>query len=482
MDVRHGTSVRVEDTGLFEGTWAGAAGLSSVLNSTTVFGSGMVQVGKDLVVVNPSHHLDGVYHARVGDRLIFSNSLVGVLSAGELQIDPNTDYSTLFQKASSVCWMVEDVPDGLAGPVVGSQWDLPTLSEPVTLQLVDNLRITPDLVLLPALKQREPIFTSFSDYSARLHAALASIFENALPYDGVASLSSGYDTTAIAAVAASVGCRRAIGFDRARPSPRDGRDEDSGAETAERLGLAFESFDRLAYRDSADMPEAEFLASGTAGEDVIFESFEPALRKTVFLSGYWAGREWAMADRDAWRHVRPTSTAGADLTEFRLRADFFYVPLPVFGSIRSLEAPSILDGPEMDAFRVGGYYDRPIPRRLAEEAGIPRGSFATVKRAGSILFPAEGPHVFSRASRESFEAYAASAAEPAPFQRRRAFSRADRAILRVAHALRVEPIARRLEQRRARLVHFEPRFGNLVFRWAVDTIANRYAAVSGLVR
>ena len=434
---------------------------------------------EDLIVVNPSHHLEGVYHARVGDRLIFSNSLVGVLSAAELEIDPQVDYSTLFQAASSVCWMVEDSPDGSAGPVLGSWLDIPTLTEPVTLQLVDNLRITQDLKLLPALKPREPVFRSFPDYSSRLHAALASILENALPYEGLASLSSGYDSTAVAAVAAMVGCRKAIGFDKARRSPRDGRDDDSGAQAAQTLGLAYESFDRLAYRDSADMPEAEFLASGTTAEDVIFKAFEPALRKSVFLSGYWAGREWAMSDRDDWRHVRPTSTAGADLTEFRLRADFFHVPLPVFGSIRPLWAASILDRTEMDTFRVGGPYDRPIARRLAEEAGVPRGSFGTVKRAANILFPAEGPDAFSKSSRDSFEAYAASSGGDARFQRRRPFGRIDRAIARVAHSFRVEPLAQRLERRRASLVHFEPRFGNVLFRWAVDTIGERYAAVRG---
>jgi hypothetical protein len=40
----------------------------------------------------------------------------------------------------------------------------------------------------------------------------------------------------------------------------------------------------------------------------------------------------------------------------------------------------------MRPWRVGGHYDRPIPRRLVEEAGVPRRSYAKEKRAISQPF------------------------------------------------------------------------------------------------
>jgi hypothetical protein len=49
--------------------------------------------------------------------------------------------------------------------------------------------------------------------------------------------------------------------------------------------------------------------------------------------------------------------------------------------------------------------------------------------------------------------------------------------LRGAHALRLAPLAERLERRRATLTHFEPRLGNLLLRWAVSVVSERYAAV-----
>jgi hypothetical protein len=40
----------------------------------------------------------------------------------------------------------------------------------------------------------------------------------------------------------------------------------------------------------------------------------------------------------------------------------------------------------MRPWDVGGRYNRPIARRIIESAGIPRGTFAVHKRAGSVLF------------------------------------------------------------------------------------------------
>jgi hypothetical protein len=58
----------------------------------------------------------------------------------------------------------------------------------------------------------------------------------------------------------------------------------------------------------------------------------------------------------------------------------------------------------MQPYSVGGGYDRPIPRRLLEEAGLPRGSFARTKHAASILL-FQGRNRMSRAARASVAAY-----------------------------------------------------------------------------
>ena len=476
VDVHHGASVKRDGTGLFEGTWAGKPSIDSLPDATTVFGSGMVRRGQDLVVITPSHHLEAVYHAQVGGSRFISNSLVGLLGASRLEVDPAVDYSLLFTKASEACWLLDDPQSPPPGRLIMSRFEIPTTTEMVTAQLIENLVIRPDLSVEEIRKAREGAFDSFADYSRRMAAALASAISNASGYEPIVSLSSGYDSTAIAAVAARVGCTRAFGFRTSRPSQHDGSVEDSGAGTARILGLKYELFDRLGYLSAKDLPEAEFLATGATGEDLIFKAAELALRRKMLLTGYWAGTQFAMSRSDEWRHVAPTTTAGADLTEFRLRNDLIHIPLPVFGASQDRGAPNLLDRKEMESFRVHGRYDRPIPRRLAEEAGVPRGTFGLVKRAANILLQREGLAGFSAASRASIESFAAAEGGQVGYRRRRPFGRLERGSIKLFERLGAGHALGALKRRRARLAHFESAFGNLVLRWAIKTISPRYAA------
>jgi hypothetical protein len=60
---------------------------------------------------------------------------------------------------------------------------------------------------------------------------------------------------------------------------------------------------------------------------------------------------------------------------------------------------------------------------------------------------------------------------------RRPFSRYERGLLRAGQALRLTPFVERLDRRRASLTHFDPLLGNLLLRWAVSVVADRYEAV-----
>jgi hypothetical protein len=58
----------------------------------------------------------------------------------------------------------------------------------------------------------------------------------------------------------------------------------------------------------------------------------------------------------------------------------------------------------MTAWNVGGTYNRPICRRLLEEAGVPRGSFAVSKTGASIRF-LRGEDAWSKKGRRAFLAW-----------------------------------------------------------------------------
>ena len=470
VSVDHGLSVRTYGGGFFEGTWASE---NSRPYATTIFGSGMNFIDGDLIVVPPTHHLECLYFARIPSSLVVSNSLAGLLTASGLELDSRADYSSVFLGAVGAVWLIDDRNDGLRH----QSFQIPTTTLPITGWFVENLVIEPDLSTSAGRRPREEPFATFTDYKWRLTEATRWLFRHANGYEPVVALSAGYDSAAVAAIAAAAGAKRAIGFTKARPSVANPDDADSGEMTAASLGLQYKGFDRLAYLNRSDLADADVFATGMAGEDIAFLGLEGGLRRTVFLNGYWAGTEFAFADRHGWSHVSPITTSGADFTELRLRADFINVPLPVFGAIRRLDAPSLLERAEMDPYRIGGRYDRPIPRRLAEQAGVKRGTFAVAKRAANVLPPRQGLEALTPSARESLAQFAAAEGSRAVWRPRRPFSRYERGLLRFARRARITALAAPLDRRQAGLTHFEPRLGNLIFRWAVSVVSDRYAAV-----
>lgn len=472
IEVRCGMSVRHASDALVEGTWAGGPELRDVARAATVYATGIVLTHDGPLVVTRHHPQDALFATRRADATYVSNSFAGLLSATGLQLDPDYPYPDRFGvMAQRKHLLLEGDPPLVAGRRIA----ISTLDGEIEVLQCENFRVAPDGRLVDARKPREATFTDYDDYSRRIHAALASMLANAPGYTPLATLSRGYDSTAVAAVGAAVGCRQAIGLRSARRMGDQAIVDDSGAEAARRLGLDYELFDRLAYRTRTDLPEAEFLATGLSGEDVPAVAFEARLGRTVLLTGHWGGPLWAHSWRPSATHRPVAELSGGSLTDFRLRLDVIDIALPYFGALQDPVATGLEHDPTMAPYRVGGYYDRPVARRLAEEAGLPRGSFAAVKIAGSALLHRD-PGAFSPATLADIERFAAAEGRRFKFRSAPRPARGQRLAARRTHAAGVHRLGRRLERRAARAVHFENRTGNLVLRWAVSVVAPRYAA------
>ncbi|MGF9765005.1 hypothetical protein AAII07_59160 [Microvirga sp. 0TCS3.31] len=104
----------------------------------------------------------------------------------------------------------------------------------------------------------------------------------------------------------------------------------------------------------------------------------------MFVTGFHGDKVWN-------RNGKPNSVikrgdiSGSSLGEFRIAKDFVHLPLPFVGAQHHSDLSRISKSDEMCAFSVGGDYDRPIPRRIAEEAGVPRKLFGQTKKAVSVL-------------------------------------------------------------------------------------------------
>ena len=138
---------------------------------------------------------------------------------------------------------------------------------------------------------------------------------------------------------------------------------------------------------SAPKPEIPFLAADAKGEDVHFTAAERLLTGRVLLTGFHGDEMW---DRVAWplplnEDLVRSDQCGLSLTEYRLWAGFIHCPVPFMGARQVQAVNAISNSSELAAWRVPGAYNRPICRRILEEAGVPRQAFGTAKKNTSVL-------------------------------------------------------------------------------------------------
>ena len=235
--------------------------------------------------------------------------------------------------------------------------------------------------------------------------------------------------------------------------------------------MAVEKFDRLAYMDRTDLPEAEFLATGMTGEDVVMVAMERSIERSILLTG---SEEFHLKGHPYRPGLYRGDMSSCSLTELRLRTDAIHLPLLFFGASEHLSLMGITNSPEMRPYSVPGLYDKPIQRRIAEEAGIPRGTFATIKRRSSASIHRDGLAALAPQSAASVREFAALNGGSLDHRRQFKIGRRHRLILRTARLFRLDRYTAGLATRRRSLIHFEPEFGSLLFRWAVEALRPRY--------
>jgi hypothetical protein len=106
------------------------------------------------------------------------------------------------------------------------------------------LRIRHDLRVIEEPKKPVRDFVDFADYRSFLEENVSAIHNNAndknrmIKYRAIASISSGYDSSASAVLASTVGCKDALTFSHARLEYGD--TEDSGSQIGAILGMNYD--------------------------------------------------------------------------------------------------------------------------------------------------------------------------------------------------------------------------------------------------
>lgn len=384
--VVHGGEVETRPEGFVEGAWDGEFESFDFDRAETLAGMGGRLRAEALVFAAPFHPLERLFVLRRGDGAVsVSNSLVFLLVESGDALDPlHPDY--FFD-------LVRHVRAGILAPA-----ELPTKAgRRVELFRCCNLIWHSGGSLRREAKPLGPPPSCYADYFGFLERTIRGIARNAVAsgrtrtYPLVAACSRGYDSTASAALAGLAGCREGVTFVRgSNPSGnplvgvKESVQDDSGADTLRRLGMTVREYERAALSKLPGFPTAEFYLSNPAAvTDAMTQVMEEALRGSVFVSGRHGERIWGPTARSRTLHFRELDDchfSGQALGEFRLRAGFVHLPAPYMGALHGPAIFRLTHSPEMRPWTLGtGLYDRPIARRIAEEAGVPRELFGHLK-------------------------------------------------------------------------------------------------------
>lgn len=388
----HGAWVEVRDNFFVEGVWNGEFGDGGFDTADSFFGSGAVIRSGQIVFVSSASTTDYLYYREVAASVIVSNSLSFLLAYCHDGLDPhNSDYATW---CDSIVRGIDEYRPAIA-----------TKKGDVTRLLFRNLVVADGTVTLVDKPICQP-FHGYHDYVDLVAQRYGAITRNARGparrrvLKILSTQSKGYDSTAVNALAAPCGIDMAFTVSKSKGAgafaERDAalQGDDDGTEIANLLGFPCTSIDRRRFQEG--LSDEHLYFAGVANcEDLNFSGIMPHIKDpSILLTGtlgeiYYPGSNYV----DRFGAI-PISTelrrgdlgGGHGLTEVRLETGFIQVPLIYIGAQQRQSITNITDSAEMDRWRLNNNYDRPIPRRLAEEAGLPRTSFGQKKMATTVSY------------------------------------------------------------------------------------------------
>jgi hypothetical protein len=374
--VRHGPWVETREDCFFEGAWDGPFESSRFDEAVMLAGSGGRLTQEGIVFAAPNHMLERIQSIRVGEELYVSNSFTFLLvQAGD---EPDINYPDYFFDLLNYYRAGIRMTDKRIR-LRGQRY--------VHLHDCCNIVVKPDLTISRFEKRLSNPPANYTDYVAFLEGTLQRIIRNAghptrkQIYRPITTISLGYDSTAVSVLASRAGCSEAVTFRKSVSAV--GYVEDSGTAIAAYLGLQTTEYERLDFNKLPGLPDAEFYLNPFLTDRSMLV-MEDQLVGSLLMTGRNGENFWS-TDKQAHPLLQePTAVlmSGTTLVEFRLRAGVIHLPVPYCGALHCSSIHRITLSPEMKPWSVGGNYDRPIPRRIIEEAGVPRELFGRRKQGG----------------------------------------------------------------------------------------------------
>jgi hypothetical protein len=371
--VKHGPMVEINEHWAVEAVWDGEFIAGDFDKTDLVFGSGIRQRDSELTFVSSATGVDRLWYADTHGRVYVSNTLPGLLSVSGLKLrDDYFNYS-------------DDIMTIDRKGIYSYTKEVPSSGPPLRVVYYKNLRWASGSIIEVEKMDKVPEFNTFRSYEKYLRETADKLGENSrsstrkFKIDMLVGISSGYDSVATAVVSRYAGCHKAVTI---KNSSSLWRGSDSGELIAEKLEMSCQvvTHDKNKYRHEV----ATWAAAGHAGGRglTLFDYPKPLC---LFFNGGYGDVIW---DRSHQGLKEPSGDMDALMCEFRLIEGFFVTVVPWWGIRKAKHIQKINLFDEMKPWTVGTNYDRPIARRLAEEAGIERGTFAIRKKdtASNVSF------------------------------------------------------------------------------------------------
>lgn len=420
VEVIHGSKVEVKENWFVEGAWSGEFGQGDFLEADWFCGTGARNCGDKIVFSTPTHVTYGLFFKNIGGEYRISNSLFFFMSKSDFNLDPQyLGYETDF---NSITKGIERYNPHIH--VIDRNGN----DDNVDVYYFRHIAIDKNnRCEISKIKKVTP-FADFENYYKRLIDDMRSLYSNAQDsnrkycYGVVTMISKGYDAPCCAAVVKEIGGNTALTF-----SAIGKYAEDSGVDIAKKLGYQnIIEKDAVAYKNRADMPEIKYLCSGNLGDGISFSVFEEEYEGNLVFQG-----ERGDSIYDRYSHHRNDEfhiinmQSGLSESEHRLWIGYIPVPMPLYGASAWPSLYDIANSDKMSEWQMNNNYDRPIPRRIVESAGVPREWFGIQKRGAGFSYHFDWmKRIVSRMSPKSgndFSAYVRKHRKPYIIQKIRFF-------------------------------------------------------------
>lgn len=390
--LKHGELVETGDNYFVEGVWNGVFSAHDFHQTDAFFGSGGRLESDEFIIVPSASTTDYCYYQKnTSGHYFFSNSLPFLLAAVDDSLDP-------------MCRDYLRINNSILRGISSYDSKLPTQYGEVKRLLHFNLRWTAGNIKLE-MKKNSPSFKSYKDYTNYLSTCYGEIASNARdpsrhhPLQITSTQSKGYDSTAVNAIAKKNGLDAVFSIARGKGAGKFADQDqtievdDSGEKIGEALGFKCTFIERRALSKKHEY-EHLYYASIHASEDTNMVGINAHIKApTLLLTGcmgeitetwnHYYSRGYNVdyiADQQRGDH------GGHGMGEIRLTIGFIHLPFFYIGARQRKDIMDITASKEMDPWRMHNNYDRPISRRIAEDAKVPRADFGQRKNATAMVF------------------------------------------------------------------------------------------------